>query len=184
MGATCSEGTLHLNEECIHIEPEWMDQARTKFMPIVTDFTRKSQPVIRYRLNDILTLRKTPCPCGSVMMALECIEGRADDVIYFTNSKGEEVTVFPDFIRRAIMTASDQIEEYQVIQKKVGELNIYLRINLQRSSQPYEAAVEVEILRLSQLLQAQPAALHFFTAMPPLNGKKLRRVMRDLTTGS
>ena len=178
LGVTCSEGTLHLNEDCVQIEPEWLDESKTKFIPIVTDFTRTSQPVIRYRLNDILTMRKTPCPCGSVMMALECIEGRADDVIYFLNAKGEKVTVFPDFIRRAVLTASDQIEEYQVKQLLPGELKVYLRTSLGKQSD-VEANVRQELKKLAQIIEAEIPTVIFHDTIPPLNGKKLRRVMQE-----
>jgi putative adenylate-forming enzyme len=90
LAASCQEGTLHLNEDCVRIEPEWLNSDRTKFIPIITDFTRTSQPVIRYRLNDILTLRSSPCPCGSVMTAIESIEGRSDDVLEFKNRSGTD----------------------------------------------------------------------------------------------
>ena len=38
LASTCRCGTLHLNEEFVHIEPQWLDEHR--FVPIVTDFTR------------------------------------------------------------------------------------------------------------------------------------------------
>lgn len=49
---------------------------------MVTDLERKAQPIIRYRLNDILVERKEPCGCGSPFLALEKIEGREDDVFF------------------------------------------------------------------------------------------------------
>ena len=178
LGATCSEGVLHLNEDCVRIEPEWLDETKTKFVPIITDFSRTSQPVIRYRLNDILTVRKTPCPCGSVLMALECIEGRSDDVIFFLNASGSRVSVFPDFIRRAILTASDQIEEYAVRQKVDGELNVFLKLK-EGQSHSIKNLITLEMNKLSQLLGANEAIIYFHDSIPSLEGKKLRRVMRE-----
>lgn len=83
LATTCSRGTLHLNEDIVHIGREYLDQRR--FVPIVTDFERKAQPIIRYRLNDILVEREHPCGCGSPCLALEKIEGREDDLFSFQN---------------------------------------------------------------------------------------------------
>ncbi len=60
---------------------EYLDDSR--FYPIITDFKRTSQPIYRYRLNDILVEEKSPCPCGSVFTRIAKIEGRSDDIFYF-----------------------------------------------------------------------------------------------------
>jgi len=174
LGATCAEGTLHLNEDCVHVEPEWLDESRTKFIPIITDFSRTSQPILRYRLNDILTVRKTPCPCGSPFLALEAIEGRADDMIDFVDSKSRPVPVFPDFIRRAIISASDWIEEYLVRQSVPGKLQISIR---PRSTE-IEKQVQNELLSLAKQLHAELPEVEWSDEFPPLAGKKLRRIVR------
>jgi len=49
---TCKFGHLHLNEDLVKIEKEYI--AETRFYPIITDFNIISQPIIRYKLNDIL----------------------------------------------------------------------------------------------------------------------------------
>lgn len=106
LASTCPMGTLHLNEDIVHIEREYLDDRR--FVPVVTDLERKAQPVIRYRLNDILVERKEPCGCRSPFLALEKIEGREDDIFSFENRDGKEVLVFPDFIRRCMLMADGE----------------------------------------------------------------------------
>lgn len=105
LASTCTHGTLHLNEDIVRIEREYLDGNR--FVPIVTDFERKGQPIIRYRLNDILVEKKSPCSCGSPFLALEKIEGREDDVFVFQDEKGQKKMVFPDFIRRCVLFAEE-----------------------------------------------------------------------------
>lgn len=122
LGVTCGYGILHLNEDILHIEKEYLDDKR--FIPIVTDFSRRSQPIIRYRLNDILIERKEMCPCGSCFTALDRIEGREDDVFLFKNADNQQVKVFPDFIRRCILFAGE-IENYRVVQDEDASLHIY-----------------------------------------------------------
>jgi len=103
LAVTCPHGTLHLNEDIVHIEREYLDADR--FIPIVTDFERKAQPIIRYRLNDILVEKKSPCGCKSSFLALEKIEGREDDMFSFVDGQGQEKMIFPDFIRRCVLFA-------------------------------------------------------------------------------
>ena len=129
LAATCAHGTIHLNEDNLVVQKEWIDRAQKKFTPVITDFRRSTQPVLRYRLNDILTERGSPCPCGSIFTALEKIEGRCDDLLQFpTNHPGKTMAVFPDFIRRAIITSDETITEYSVIQNISGRLEITLEV--------------------------------------------------------
>ncbi len=71
---------MHLNEDIVHIQKEYLDEQSRRFVPIITDFSRTSQPIIRYRLNDILTEADKPCLCGSPYTAIERIE--ADAMIF------------------------------------------------------------------------------------------------------
>lgn len=127
LGMSCAEGTLHLNEDGVIIEKEYIDERREKFVPIVTDFSRTSQPIIRYRLNDILTEAKTPCPCGSLFTSIASIEGRCDDLFEMPTYNGDVRPVFPDFIRRAVIASTDTITDYQVVQRGPSELTLALR---------------------------------------------------------
>lgn len=114
LGATCSHGTLHLNEAYVHVEPQWLDERR--FVPLVTDFTRATQPIVRYRLDDILVKRASPCPCGSHEMALERIEGRCDDLLRLPGRDGRTVDVFADGLSRAIAQVLPLAADYRVVQ--------------------------------------------------------------------
>ncbi len=49
---------MHLNEPYLLIEREWLDREQTRFTPIVTDLWRRAQPVVRYRLNDVLQVKQ------------------------------------------------------------------------------------------------------------------------------
>ncbi|NVM76528.1 putative adenylate-forming enzyme [Duganella sp. SG902] len=117
LGYTCEHGVLHLNEEFVHIEPEWLDAARTRFVPIVTDFTRSTQHFIRYRLNDSLRVRAEACPCGSAALALDAVEGRCDDILWLPRADdGELAALYPDMIRHAISIATQALPDYRIAQ--------------------------------------------------------------------
>ncbi|RFT10114.1 CoF synthetase [Providencia rettgeri] len=115
LGCTCSHGTMHLNEAFVHIEPNWLDNDR--FSPIITDFTRKTQPIIRYQLDDVLVVKNTPCPCGSPEMAIERIEGRCDDLLQLPGYNGKMVTIFADPCGRVIVNHLPVTADFRLTQQ-------------------------------------------------------------------
>ena len=125
LACSCRYGSLHVNEDILVMQKEYLDEHR--FVPVITDFSRTSQPVIRYRLNDILTESTERCPCGSAHLVLKKIEGRCDDIFYLQSANDESmVAIFPDFLSRAVIFASDVIEEYRVIQTSRSEIQVYV----------------------------------------------------------
>lgn len=124
LGATCAHGTLHLNEEFLKVEPEWIDDKR--FVPVVTDFTRRTQPVVRYRLDDILVRRTAPCPCGSPTMALAAIEGRCDDLLRLPGADGRMVDVFADVVSRALAQSLPATCDYRLVQSSTDTLELHI----------------------------------------------------------
>ncbi|SOB99277.1 putative adenylate-forming enzyme [Ureibacillus xyleni] len=145
LGCTCKHGTIHLNEDIIYIEKEFLNLEKTKFYPIITDFRRRTQPIIRYRLNDILTIKTDPCPCGSPMLAIEQIEGRMDDLFILKNYQNKMEYVFPDFIRRACITASDNLKEYKVIQHNMNEIEVQCLVFNEDKRQETEQSIQANL---------------------------------------
>ncbi|MEW4371332.1 F390 synthetase-related protein [Paenibacillus kandeliae] len=187
LGTSCEHGTIHLNEDVVHIEKEYIDEERRRFMPIITDFSRRAQPIVRYRLNDILTEAAEPCACGSVYTAIERIEGRYDDILYLRrvheqqldgqHANAQYVPLFPDLVTRAIIAASPDIQHYRVVQHDADRLDISYRL-----PQGMDAEVEQQIRqRIEQLctgLNGHMPQLVFseYDFVPGL--VKLRRVER------
>ncbi len=178
LAVTCAHGTLHLNEDLLVVQKDWLDRAQRKFSPIITDFRRMTQPVLRYRLNDILTERATPCPCGSIFTALERVEGRCDDVLQFPAANaGKSISVFPDFIRRAVITADDRIAEYSVTERADGGLEIALDVPTANRAAA-EQAVRNGFHQLCQTLGCICPTLCFIPFVTPALNAKRRRVQR------
>jgi len=65
---------MHLNEDILIFQREYIDKSTGRFMLIITDFRRTAQPIIRDRLNDILLENTEPCQCGSLFRRIEKIE--------------------------------------------------------------------------------------------------------------
>lgn len=155
LGTTCEHGSVHLNEPYLFIEREWLDSEHTRFIPIITDLRRRSQPVIRYRLNDILRMRSDPCPCGRASMALAAIEGREDDVLWLDGVHGP-VAVFPDLITRAIVGVLPDIDDYAVTEQRRGVWSIGVRPSPTASCEP---ALQEAMSGLARRLGADPPML-------------------------
>ncbi|SHE80739.1 putative adenylate-forming enzyme [Seinonella peptonophila] len=177
LGVTCEHGTIHLNEDLIAIQKEYLDEAKQRFSPIITDFSRTTQPILRYRLNDILTERSDSCPCGSPMLAVQKIEGRCDDILPFPTNNRNYRMIFPDFIRRALITASTDILEYLVIQHSPTQLEISIRTDSGKADETSRAVVQA-IRQLCHEQQCQIPDILFtpYRRTPSIN--KLRRVER------
>lgn len=143
LGYVCECGNFHLNEDLVYIEKEYLDENR--FIPIITDFERTSEPIIRYRLNDILIEEKCKCDCGSLLMVIQKIEGRDDDTFIFNSNDGKKVIVFSDFIRRTILFI-DNILDYKIIQKDYD--NVLIKIS--KITKEQKESIYNEFLKLSK----------------------------------
>lgn len=127
LGISCAYGRLHLNEELLHIEREYLVGHAGRFMPIITDFNRVTQAIIRYRLNDVLVEAAEPCPCGSPCTALARIEGRSDDIFVLDAPHGPPVPVFPDFIRSTVLQSSALIHDFRCVQTAPDAVTLWLQ---------------------------------------------------------
>ncbi len=116
LGYTCEEGRLHLNEEKLHIETQWMDEKHDRFQPVITDFTRSTQWFVRCQLNDILRVDEAPCPCGRASMRLQNIEGRSEEVLWAKDKQGVNQAVFPDSLRQALYSMPEPLDLYRIEQ--------------------------------------------------------------------
>lgn len=179
LAATCACGTLHLNEDILVIQKEYLDKAERKFVPVITDFSRVSQPIIRYRLNDILTEKIDACPCGSIMTAIEKIEGRCDDIFYLPSNDGiNRVTIFPDFISRALIYTDDSIIEYKIIQRSLEQIDVFFKLRDEDVSRYpiVREAIHASLINLFMRLNAVSPRITFKEQMQTDPHKKLKRV--------
>lgn len=113
LAVSCPAGSLHLNEESVLVECESLGGGRV--VPVVTDFDRTTQLVVRYRLDDVLRVSPLRCACGRVTRVLEAVEGREDDVLHLPG-ESRQVDVFPDTVRRAMAVPSIEWSDWRIRQ--------------------------------------------------------------------
>jgi phenylacetate-CoA ligase len=127
LAVSCPHGTLHVQEDVVALQYEPLPDGK-RVTPVVTDLWRRTQPIIRYRLNDVLVLDRRSCRCGSAFQPLARVEGRCDDICYFEQA-GEGITpFFPDTVRRMVLLGSEQVLDYRAVQERCGQLRIHLAI--------------------------------------------------------
>jgi putative adenylate-forming enzyme len=168
----CPAGTLHLCEDCVVFEWE-QDGALSK--PLVTDFTRTTQLMIRYRMNDVLRLSEVPCACGSPLQAVSEIVGRSDDCFLLHRADGSPVTVTPDIVRNAVLGADRTIADFRAVQTGPADIRLCLPPPASNS----QASAKLALTTLLARLGAEASVTVSVADLPLPQGGKLRRVYRD-----
>jgi putative adenylate-forming enzyme len=176
-GVGCPHGVLHLAEDVVAFEWAPAPGSDALVTPLITDFTRRTQIMARYRMNDLLRLRDAPCACGSPLQAVASVEGRQDDVFLLPGAAaGAVVMVTPDVARNAVIDADRRILDFRVVQVAADVVELSLAVDLA----PDAASAAAHALRLA-LARAGSAGVRVRLASgldAPLD-RKLRRVRRE-----
>ncbi|MHC4398432.1 MAG: hypothetical protein ACYTG0_01995 [Planctomycetota bacterium] len=185
IASSCEHGRLHLNEDFVAVQLYddvgrlIQGDAPARRM-VVTELYRRTQPILRYELNDLIELDTAPCPCGARFRVVRRIHGRADDLLWARDNVGQARPIFPDYFRRYIVRATDAIEEYQVIQTHPDRLRIRLQLRQQTDPQATAAAVRDKLGRLFADQGTIVPQIDFEFGPPELHpvSRKLRRIIR------
>lgn len=185
IGSACAHGNLHVNEDLVYIEG--FDEEGNPLPPhqpahrmLVTNLYNELQPLIRYELNDLLVFGD-PCPCGSGYRVIERILGRHDDIFWFPRAEGEGYQhLFPDLARRAVITATEDVRDYQVVQEAYDRVVVRLvpveGADFAEVAETVRASMEAALTRFGCALPA----IEVEQAPPEVNrsSQKLQRVRR------
>lgn len=182
LGISCKAGRLHVQEDLVAVQAEPIDSIddTTRVTPIVTDLWRRVQPIIRYRLNDILVFGPPgACACGSAFRTIERIEGRVDDVCRFATPDGSLRPVFPATLRRMILLSSPAVRDFEVIQDRDSHLRVRIALAAGAEFEPVSTRVRHAVQNglyeqgvAANALEVEQGEPERFTT------RKLRRVRR------
>ncbi|MBE2192470.1 MAG: adenylate cyclase [Alphaproteobacteria bacterium] len=173
LGMTNHNGQFLLNEEYVLIEKEYIDGSPSRFTPIITDFTRTTQPIVRYRLDDVLIEDKY---CSSPFTTLKTIEGRCDDIFYFLTRAGKPIPVYADILRQTLISSGVDYSEYQLIQKSEHAIDLKIAPSLSESE---TIKIKQVFENLCQRLKSQSVLINILPYNLSANAVKLRRIYRD-----
>jgi phenylacetate-CoA ligase len=85
---------------------------------LITVLFNRTQPLIRYELDDSVCLALHPCSCGRPFALIDDIQGRVEDILSFPRREGGFVNIHPLVFSRIMDTLP--ISGWQVIQEVDG----------------------------------------------------------------
>jgi putative adenylate-forming enzyme len=166
----CRYGRMHLLEDGAAIE---IADERGPAPPGVTGsrvllsvFGRRTQPLIRYELTDMVRSIEGQCECGRPFQLIDAIEGRREDVLRFRSHAGGPVSIHPNTFHRLL--EGIPVAGWQVIQE--GNL---LRVHLMGLRDPN--LPDVLARSIAGLLEASGAEL------PPIEVREVAVLERGAT---
>jgi phenylacetate-coenzyme A ligase PaaK-like adenylate-forming protein len=124
---------MHTNNDLIYFEP--VDENYKPVEPghpsnkiLVTNLYSYAQPMIRYEINDRVTMKTDQCICGNRMPLIKCVEGRTEEILYISKPGGGFEPVHPYIFLVPVLNTQgikefqvEQIERNQVIFRVVPE---------------------------------------------------------------
>ncbi len=154
---------LTMNEENIIIEKEWLDEHR--FVPIITDLIRTTQPIIRYRLDDVLIEDKS----SEVFTQLKAIEGRVGDICYGVKND-QMIPIFADLLRQQMSSSAYLFDDYRICQHDAKTFDIQITPELNNNDK------EALIYHLNDVFNNKDCALPSWNWKPfEFNEKGVKR---------
>jgi putative adenylate-forming enzyme len=179
LGVACRFGHIHLNEDDMLFEEEPVTGHVGHFTPIITDLRRRTQAMIRYRLNDVLVKLPYPCQCGSAFQALARVEGRSDDVLEFLQQQADErLRIMPEALRAIILDSDRAIQDFRLVQHAENKLTLGLAsAQFQVSSSAAQNAL-LGYLRSIKVRNDPEVIVQDLSDQPRDYGAKQRRIVR------
>ncbi|WP_439334138.1 F390 synthetase-related protein [Vibrio alginolyticus] len=165
LACTDQHGQMRWNQDVVYIEKHWLNTERTHYSPIITDFRRKTQPIIRYQLDDIIENKQD----NGVFEPLGAIAGRCGDRLTL-NANHVPVTVLPDLIYRAITLSAKGRVDYRITQTGSQAIQIEADVHHHR-------VIHQALIKLFDQLRLDPVRFSYRPApiWTPMN--KQRRVV-------
>jgi phenylacetate-CoA ligase len=116
-------GALHLNDDAQITEIVDEDGRRVpdgvSGQVVVTQLVCTAQPLIRYRIGDLSSIRGAPCECGRGLRLMEPVEGRTRHII-----RAPDGRIINTITVSSILSSADEIRRYQVRQMTPRDLRI------------------------------------------------------------
>ena len=113
---------LHINED--HYYAEIIDPDSGQVLPleeegelVITTLLKEGMPLLRYRTNDITSLKREKCQCGRSFIKMSPPKGRTDDMIIIRG-----VNVYPSQIEQVLADANIPLN-YQIVIDRVKSLD-------------------------------------------------------------
>jgi len=118
----CSERNYHINIDMLYLEVLEKDKPVKIGDPgeiVITNLWNKAFPLIRFKLGDIVSLKKGICKCGCEFPLLKMIDGKTIDFIILPNGD-----IVPPHSPKQVMIDVTQVDGFKIIQDTISNVVI------------------------------------------------------------
>lgn len=122
-GVACEHGRLHTPLESVVVETAPAENGRVELL--LTDLHNRVQPIIRYRIGDLMDPGPADCVCGRSLPALGRISGRAGETLTLPDGRRVNANL-PSYVFKHHGKAGT-VREYQFVQFPSGRVELRLR---------------------------------------------------------
>ena len=129
----CNDNEFHVEEEWVYVESDENDEA------LVTCLYKQLQPIVRYKVGDVIEFVKEACSCGRLSPKFKLL-GRSGEKIRIS---GYSEIYFEDIEKTVQSTVSDGF----IIQLLLNPDGIYTRLKLQVETQKFNDNTLLEVLK-------------------------------------
>jgi phenylacetate-CoA ligase len=117
----CEAGRLHVDSEFCIVEVETREESEeSETGPLlVTGLAQDATPLFRYRIGDVGTRARTPCPCGRAGDSFLEVDGRIED--YVLTPDGRLVGRMDHVFKQQL-----DVAEAQILQRNQGSIDVLI----------------------------------------------------------
>ena len=170
----CPNGRLHMNMDSGFIEE--IDSETHEIA--VTSFTTHGTPIIRYKIGDCMRFSDdTVCECGEQTVLVDSIEGRKTAFVYA--SSGAKIT--ESNISSMLKHVPQSIIQAQVVQNRIGELELYMVVDSKTYKKEYEKLILDEFyirFGTDSILN-----IYYVDSIPRASSGKFRLIVNNVDKG-
>ncbi|HMP17093.1 MAG TPA: hypothetical protein PKD72_08735, partial [Gemmatales bacterium] len=112
---------------------------------LVTNLLNLTQPLIRYEVDDVITMSPTPCPCGNALPLISDIAGRSNDRLWYR--RGNHYQEVAMFLFKKMAAGNPAVAEFQVHQPERNRfiLRVEPRPDMHISTEEMEQIIDREL---------------------------------------
>lgn len=125
----CAQGQLHVNHDWVILEAvdanlQAVSVGELSHTTLLTNLANRTQPLLRYQLDDRIRFVPEPCACGCAFPVIE-LQGRADDTLRLPGRRHRRVTILPLALQTVIEDEA-RVTQFQVLCRPRGRLELRL----------------------------------------------------------
>ena len=151
---------------------------------LVTSFIKRTQPLIRYELSDMVALTTKPCACGRPLARMVSVEGRNDDILRMRGTEGRTIPVHPITLESP-MAELPGLRQYKIIHDDDG---LHVLVVLRDAGVVDEGSRRIDATLRSKLLDAGVAKprleVSIVAELPREQGHSAKFKLIESRTGS